>query len=477
MIKLLRITGKLEYAWAVLSFFFLFTACQKDDPSPANTNNTYVNDWILDNMNFWYLWNDKLPASPDKTKDPEAFFTSLLNTPQDRFSWIQDNYIELLNSLQGISKEAGFEFVLYKESETSDNVIAQIVYIKPNSPAASTVLKRGDIISKINDQQITVSNYKTLLDALHANFTVKYKPLNIDGKTFGGEQSLSLNVVEYTEDPNFLSKVIDSNGRKIGYYVYNFFASGIDSDTVKYDKEMDNVFNDFKAQGITDLVIDLRYNSGGSEVSAKNLASLIGPSVDDTKIFFKRQYNSKVEDEILNGSNSDGFLVSKFANKNDNIGSQLTDGRVYILTSSRTASASELIINALKPYMDVYLIGATTYGKNVGSISIYEENDAKNKWGMQPIVVKAFNSLDQSDYGSGFVPNIENKDNSVFIYPLGDERENLLSLAIAQITGVAQPGRAASKQDLKAEIGHSLDYKKRSYQLTLEKRINRIFLK
>jgi C-terminal processing protease CtpA/Prc len=464
-----------KYTWIALSFLLLVSACQKDDPSPANNTDTYVNDWIFDNMSFWYLWNDNLPSSPDKTKDPEAFFASLLNTPQDRFSWIQDNYIELLNSLQGVSKEAGFEFVLYKESETSDNVIAQVEYIKPNSPVAGTALKRGDIITKINDQQITTSNFEMLLDALHANFTVKYKPLIIDEKKFGGEQSLSLNVVEYSEDPNFLSKVIESNGRKIGYYVYNFFASGIDGDTVRYDKEMDNVFNNFKTQGITDLVIDLRFNSGGSEVAAKNLASLIAPSIDNTNVFFKRQYNSKVEDEIRNGASSDDFLVSKFSDKSDNIGSYLTDSRVYILTGSRTASASELIINALKPYMDVYLIGATTYGKNVGSISIYEENDSKNKWGMQPIVVKAYNSLDQSDYSSGFVPDIENKDNSVMLYPLGDERENLLSLAIAQITGVSLPGRIASRQELKDEIGHSLDYKKRSYQLTLDKRVNKIF--
>jgi carboxyl-terminal processing protease len=477
MNNLSRVITYVRYTWIIVLSLLLATACKEDDPSPAASNNTYVNDWILDNMRFWYLWNDKLPNAPDKTKDPETFFKSLLNTSQDRFSWIEDNYIDLLNSLQGISEEAGFEYVLYKESENSDNVIAQIVYIKPNSPAANTVLKRGDIISKINNQQITVSNYKTLLEALQSNFSIKYKPLSIDDKVFGNEQSLSLNVVEYTEDPNFLSKVIESNGRKIGYYVYNFFASGIESDTVKYDNEMDDIFNNFKSQGITDLIIDLRFNSGGSEVSAKNLASLIAPSIDNTMVFFKRQYNSKVEDELLAGTSNDDILVSKFSNKSENIGSQLTDSRVYILTGSRTASASELIINALKPYMDVYLIGATTYGKNVGSISIYEDNDAKNKWGMQPIVVKAYNSLDQSNYSSGFTPNIENKDNSVMLYPLGDERENLLSFAIAQITGVSLPGRIASTQDLKTEIGHSLDYKKRSYQLTLDRRVNRIFIK
>ena len=108
----------------------------------------------------------------------------------------------------------------------------------------------------------------------------------------------------------------------------------------------------------------------------------------------------------------------------------LTSGRVYILTSSRTASASELIINALKPYMEVFLIGDTTYGKNVGSISLFEENDNKNQWGLQPIVVKVFNSQDQSDYGTGFVPDVVHKDNGLYLYPLGDPKEALLSQAI-----------------------------------------------
>ena len=133
---------------------FVFTACRNEnDPTPVlpeeNQEYVKVNEWILENMQFWYLWNDKLPTASDKTNDPEAYFKSLLYK-DDRFSWIQDNYTELLNSLQGVSKEAGYEYVLYRESESSNNVVAQILYIKPNSPAAQSELKRGDVITKIN---------------------------------------------------------------------------------------------------------------------------------------------------------------------------------------------------------------------------------------------------------------------------------------------------------------------------------------
>ena len=211
----------------------------------------------------------------------------------------------------------------------------------------------------------------------------------------------------------------------------------------------------------------MRFNSGGSEVSANNLASLIVPNAND-KIFFRREYNSKVENEILTDPNAGpSFLQSKLKAKPENIGDQLS-GRVYILTGSRTASASELIINGLRPYMDVFLIGDVTYGKNVGSISLYDKDDPRNTWGMQPIVVKVYNSLNQSDYSQGFAPNIENKDNNLFIYPLGDTREELLSKAIEQITGVPTPGRVPQIGRKQEIIGHSLDAKRRSFTLTVE---------
>ena len=105
--------------------------------------------------------------------------------------------------------------------------------------------------------------------------------------------------------------------------------------------------------------------------------------------------------------------------------------------------------------------------KNVGSISIYDERDPKNTWGMHPIVVKVYNSLNQSEYSSGFSPDLENKDNDLFIYPLGDSREELLSKAIEKITGLPSPGRKALVEK-KQVIGHSLDSKRRSFILSIE---------
>jgi C-terminal processing protease CtpA/Prc len=448
-------------------------SCREDDETlPAepivNEENRYVNEWIMENMEEWYLWNDDLPANVDLNLEPEEYFAGLL-ADGDRFSWIQPDYEELLNSLKGVNREAGYEFVLYRQSETSDKVVAQILYVKPGTPAEAAGLQRGDVISRINGQAITTGNYQTLLSSLKENHSLTFKPAVPESETFGPESTVQLSVVEYSENPNYLHKIIEDGDHRIGYYVYNFFAAGASEGSADYDDEMDQIFSVFKNENITDLVLDLRFNSGGSETSAKNLASQIGPGISSADLFFNRVYNDEVTAQIESSPElGPDFLKSFFQDEASNVGNQLRNNRVYILTSSRTASASELIINGLEPYMDVFLIGDVTYGKNVGSISIYEENDPKNTWGLQPIVVKVSNSAGFSEYGDGFIPDIENRDNSLFIYPLGDERENLLAAAIAHIKGVAEPGRVSASSLQRSVLGHSLDLKRRGFNLFLE---------
>lgn len=464
----------LKSSWLLMLLLLVFVSCKEDDPTPvepeAQSPHAKVNSWIYENMDFWYYWNSSMPTSTDKSLEPDAYFESLLNS-EDRFSWIQENYQELVNSLQGITKESGYEFVLYKESEGSNNVIAQILYTKPNSPAASAGLKRGDVITQINGQRLTTENYRTLLAETKGNYSITYKPILVGQSAFETEKTTSLSAVEYSENPNYYSSVIDLDGRKIGYYVYNFFANGTNGSNV-YDTEMQGIFANFKSQGITDLVLDLRFNSGGSESSSQSLASFIGKGIAPDKTFASRVYNAKVQDAILRDPDlGQSFLTTRFLDKGENVGSQLSGGRVYVLTSSRTASASELVINALKPFMDVFIIGDVTYGKNVGSISLDDEEDKTNTWGLQPIVVKVFNSLGQSDYGSGFQPNVLDKDNSLYLYPLGDKRESLLAQAIGQITGTSTSGRIRTPEETRESVGHSLDTKRRGFDLIIDQNI------
>jgi len=443
----------------------ILPSCDKDEPEHPNV---YVNNWIFTNMDFWYYWNSALPENPDKSKEHEEFFKSLLN-PQDRFSWIQDNFQDLINSLQGVSKEAGYEIALFREGTDNNNVLAQIVYVKPGSPAETSGLKRGDVITRINSEQLTLSNYQTLLGAITENHSVAYRELDLATQLFKAEQTKSLTTVVYAENPNFLNKVFVYNDRKIGYYVYNLFSTGPAQGNTQYNTEMDQIFAGFQSAGITDLIIDLRFNSGGAETATTNLASLIGKGVDATKVFSIREYNAEVTAEINKDPQlGEDFLSVEFLNKSQNIGSQLQNNRVYILTGTRTASAGELLINGLLPYMDVFLIGNKTVGKNVGSITLNEENDPKNTWGMQPIITKSFNSLKQSEYGNGFNPQVLVEDNSLIIYPLGDPRERLLTRALQEITGITDFGRVRASKTLGVEIGNSLDLKRRSNVLVID---------
>lgn len=457
----------------LLPLIFIVASCKEEDlqpvsPETAITNeaHSYVNAWIYENMEYWYLWRDDLPESTDRNLDPETYFKNLLHQ-DDRFSWIQQDYNDLLNSLQGINKEAGYEYVLYREKEGSDEVLMQVLYIKPGSPAETAGLRRGDGITHINGQRITTQNYQSLLPSIKSNHTIQYKPLLVEDQTFGDVKTISMETVAYAENPNYLHRVIEAGEHRIGYFVYNFFAAGTDTEPGKYDAETDAIFADLKSKGITDLVIDLRFNSGGSESSARNLASLIGRGVDQSKVFLKRQYNARVQEAILKDDDlGENFLVSEFLTEPNNVGGLLTTGRVYILTSARTASASELIINALKPFMEVFLIGDTTYGKNVGSVSLFEEKDPKNLWGMQPIVVKVYNSLDQSEYSNGFAPDVLHKDNGLYLYALGDPREALFGQAIGQITGTATTTRVAPER--REPVAHSIDLKPGSFSLIMD---------
>src|SRR5690606_3550142 len=116
-----------------------------------------------------------------------------------------------LNSLQGINKESGFEYVLYKEDD-SNNVIAQILYVKPSSPAEAKGLKRGDVITHVNGLLMTTSNYQSVLGSIGDSFSITYRPLDIEQQAFDEPANASLTSVVYSENPNYLSKVIEVDG-------------------------------------------------------------------------------------------------------------------------------------------------------------------------------------------------------------------------------------------------------------------------
>ncbi|NVJ84759.1 MAG: peptidase [Algoriphagus sp.] len=439
--------------FALLGLF----SCNNQDPEPPVDpgSNAAVNQWIYEIMEQVYYWLEDMGNPIAETSNPEDFFEALLNRPTDRFSVIYPDYQELINSLNGITLEAGYEFILYTDSQNSNLVVAEITYIKKNSPAESAGLLRGDVIQAINGEAMTIDNYREVLEGISATHFISYLRFNEGTNQYEDQGNLELNVVQLAENPNFLDTIYTINNEKIGYVVYHFFAPGPGNGSTAYDNEMDGIFAKFKSEGISHLIVDFRYNGGGFVSSAVNLASLIAPSVDQNDIFSKTKYNSFLSqfDDFQN-------VQTPFRTKSENLGNILDGNRIYILTSRRTASASELIINGLKPYMDVFLIGDVTTGKNVGSIPFEDEDNPQNPYGILPIVTQSFNSLDESDYTTGFTPNISAREVTERLRPFGDINEQLLRTAISQITGEAPSGRF-QKLD-RTDLGSTLDHKVRT---------------
>lgn len=452
---------------ATVLAFSLFS-CDPDETSTTTNPNKYVNDWITENMETYYYWTNKLPSQTDKTLSPDAYFESLLykynavNAPDgDRFSWIQDDYEELVSSLNGVeSYEIGFDYVLYLKDEGGVNVVGQVTYVKKGTPAAASGIKRGMMFDKVNGTTLTVNNYSDLLSTTNSQITFSFLKENYatDGSFsgFSAGNNLTVQTVSgYSEDPVYLDSVYTYSNRKVGYLVYNFFAADGGTNDAAYDIELNRVFGKFKTAGITDLVLDLRYNSGGSSSSAELLASEIVPNLNKSNVYtyyefndllnaaYKKQYgssyfNSYFTEYVMNNDKN----VEAVNNVGNNLGS-----RVVVLTGPYTASASEQVINGLKPYMNqVVLIGDTTYGKNVASYSLYETNDLKNKWGMQPIVAKYFNCQGKSDFTAGFIPDYRVDDTGmVGLRQLGDVNENLLNQAFVAL-GLLNRSSAVAKR-------------------------------
>jgi carboxyl-terminal processing protease len=251
-------------------------------------------------------------------------------------------------------------------------------------------------------------------------------------------QSISLTKSVLSENPVYLNTVINSGTHRIGYLMYNGFYPN-------YESQLNEAFSSLRSQGITELVLDLRYNSGGSVATATRLASMITGQFTN-QIFAKEQWNSKLDDYF--NSTNPSTLLNLFTNKlgnNETINS-LNLSKVYVITTKSTASASELVINGLKPYINVVQIGDVTTGKNVGSITLYDSpsfaksgSSSKHRYAMQPIVLKIVNKVGFGDYINGLDPSILLKEDFGNLGVLGETTEPLLNTAINNIIGSGRP--------------------------------------
>lgn len=448
----------------LLIFLAFAIGCSEDDAPPSQQ--VLTNQWIFDVMDEVYFWTAEMPDGVNQNQDPSDYFEALLFSG-DRFSVIVEDYQELINSLNGVTLEAGYEFALAQSG--NDEVVAIITYVKEGSPAADAELLRGDVITKVNGTTITLNNYQTLINDIFSDHSITYLRYDEGSGTYSEQPSVSLNAVQFAENPIYLDTVIEVDSRKIGYLVYNFFSNGSTGDN--FDSKLNTKFGEFKTSGVTDFVLDLRYNSGGSISSATKLASQLAPNVTSTDVFYRNQWNELYTNFWKNDPNGESQLTGFFNDPENNIGTEI-NGEVYILTGSRTASASEMVINGLDPYMNVTIIGGTTVGKNVGSIPFEDTENEDNNYGILPIVIRLANADGFSEYGNGFTPTGDNNINEFNgpLAPFGSLDDPLFARAVELITGSSMGGRKTSRlhQQGFTEIGNSIDRHLRSNKAILE---------
>lgn len=446
------------YLPIILLLAFALHSCEVQDDNNV-PEDIAINNFVWKGLNLYYLWQAEVPKLADDRfanqsdlntylygfSRPEDLFQQLLNKPRslypnpgeaiDRFSVIFSDYNELEGILSGTTKNNGADFGLYYKDATQTSVFGVVRYILPYSDAANKNVQRGNIFYAINGISLTKENYSSLLN--NDTYTMNFATYDSGNITPNG-QSVSLTKSVLSENPVYLNTVINSGTHKIGYLMYNGFYPN-------YEPQLNAAFSALKSQGITELVLDLRYNSGGSVATATRLASLITGQFTN-QIFAKEQWNAKLEDYY--NSTNPSTLLNLFTNKlgNSETLNSLNLSKVYVLTTKSTASASELVINGLKPYINVVQIGDITTGKNVGSITLYDSpsfsktgSSTKHRYAMQPIVLKIVNKIGFGDYINGLDPTILLKEDFGNLGVLGDTTEPLLNAAINAIIGSGRP--------------------------------------
>ncbi|WP_417887152.1 S41 family peptidase [Zunongwangia sp.] len=434
------------------------------DPDPLTEQETIdleIKDFIYRGLNDIYLYKADTPELADgyfendslknqfleKYDTPEILFNSLLSN-KDRFSFIVDDYEALEDRFDGVSGATGMDFGL-AQIQNTNNVIGFIQYILPETSAEREGLKRGDIFTEVNGQQLTTTNFSTLLN--QASFTINVGYIEND-RIVITDKTADLTDDRYTMNPVLISKVLEIDNRKIGYIMYTSFIAD-------FDDELNAAFGDLKSKGITDLVLDLRYNGGGSVASATSLASMVTGQFTN-EVFATEIWNDNYQEYYENVSPSS--LINKFKNtiRTGETINSLNLSQVYILTSNSTASASELIINGLNPYIDVVQIGTTTTGKFQASVTLYDSPNfnksninQNHNYAMQPLVLKMANKLGNTDYEEGLTPDINIREDIRELGELGNENEPLLSAAIDKILN-------RTTVQLKSKHSRQLDYQK-----------------
>lgn len=463
---------KLRIAACMILLAAAMPACKKSnteptpDPPPASGNRLQLS---LDSLFLYaketYLWYDALPDY--ETFNPRSFEGSdeltsleaeLLKITQYKINPLTDkayeyttsnrpkySFIEKGNAAQGIQgtvdlegkgDDFGIGFTIVNNGITNSLYVR---LVEKGGPAAQATITRGCQVTAMNGLPVVVSS-SAVTAALAGNTLQLTLKRPVTGETF----STTLTKGTYTNDPVYTWKTFTEGSKVTGYINLARFSRLSNA-----QPSLDNAFAEFASKNVNNLVVDLRYNSGGYVQTFEYLANLIGPSSLNGKVMYKELFNKLLREGnapilktipyldannqqvVQNGRKLTYADVDYSEQGNTNYfskkGSLGAISNVVFIVSGSTASASELAINSLRPHMNVKLVGSDkTYGKPVGFFGI-----GIDKFTVYMSQFSSVNSLGTGDYFAGFDVDISSFDDVTRDF--GDPLENGLSKALAYI--------------------------------------------
>jgi carboxyl-terminal processing protease len=421
--------------FAIVFIFCVFVfSCKKEssiDPTTKYKNdgspNRKVTGDIRDSVYFYaetaYLWYKNLPnvsvLNPLKLSGPEEVISTVRSFSEkgsdaknlDRWSFVMDK-----KEWDAVASGNSSDFGLFYRFASDGNLYVRQVFAK--SSGGTQGIERGWKVLTVNG--LTPVNNESFLAQFNAALSSNSLLINFE-KPDGTQKSYTILDSSYQTNPIQAATVFDYGAKKIGYFAFTDFL-GDNTAT-----GLETVFNDFKAKGVNELVIDLRYNGGGYVSLAQQLANLIAPSTAQGKVMFTYQYNDK--------------LAAYSTSAKFNVSNKLGLNKVVFITTRNSASASELIINSLKPHMDVKIVGSASNGKPVGFPIIPVMN-----YVVAPVAFKTANSLGEADYYAGFTPDFPEVDDLTKNF--GDPTEKCLKVALEYL----KTGKVITNSATKARV-------------------------
>lgn len=377
--------------------------------------------WIDSIMREDYLWFEEMPSFNELNYfiAPQAFLDKVKSSKDKGFSKIDSIY-------HTAPVGYGFSYNLSKVPDNDTAYYAMITYVEPESPAAEAGLQRGEWIMTVDDDFITRKREKVLQEGESRKLTVGTYQI----RTENNEEGQEVTVTEVIPDRSTtlpatrpVEEVLTPVQTylptwKAAYLVYNEFSPSQDEVLRQFTLQ-------YQKNGAEHLILDLRYNHKGEMGSTQLAASLFAPTDRLGSPFASLYYNSKKthKNRILTLDNE---LLQN--------GKNLNLSRIYVLTSTTTAGMAEILINGLKPYMQVIIIGENTKGEYIATEPF---RNPTYQWEVRPVVCEVYNALDEAVYTNGFTPDVKinSLSNPATVLPLGNAKEALLSTALGMIDG------------------------------------------